>query len=260
MSPKEKVLHDLLTIEYGTINNFYSPKANTVKGKTKQAYRHFKNLENKGFIKQIPYDFPPRNQEREIFYQVTHAGAQKIGRLDDYKKNREYKGITNARHESIVKDISLAFLRLYPEYLITFDFRKIIDGIKMDIFISMKTPDEKKQYSYIIEVERKREAGRTYNEKIKRYEKLKFGGKDKTRILIVWSSTSYNNYWRPQEYGLPDVINRLSFQNNQFEYLLSLSKNLPEYRYRVLNFPDFWQVDQACWHKPTGEKVKLINE
>lgn len=260
MSPKEKVLSDLLTIEYGTINNFFSSKATSIKGKTKQAYRNFKHLEKKGFIKQIPYDFPPRNQEREIFYQVTHAGAKKIGRLDEFKKIKEYKGITNARHESIVKDIALAFLRLYPEYLISLKFGKIIDDIRSDIYISMKTPDEKKEYHYIVEVERKREAGRTYNEKIKRYENLKFGSKDKTRILIVWTNTSYDNYWRPQEYGLPDVINKLSFQNIQFEYLLSLSKNLPEFRYRFMCFTDFYRLNEAVWIKPGGDKTKLINE
>jgi len=260
MSPKEKVLNDLLTIEYGTINNFYSPNADTIKGKTKQAYRHFKNLEKKGFIKQIPYDFPPRNHEREIFYQVTHAGAKTIGRLDDYKKIKEYKGITNARHESIVKDIALTFLRRYPEYLISFEFGKMIDDIKSDIFISMKTPDEKKRYNYIVEVERKREVGRTYNEKIVRYEKLKFDRKDKTRILIVWSSVNYDNYWRPQEYELPDVKYKLAFQKRQFEHLLALSKNLPEYRYRFFNFPNFNNIDKTFWFKPSGAKVKLINE
>ena len=206
MTSTERILNQLLSVQYATINNFFSRTATSLKGSRLMASKIFRRLEAKGLIRPIPYNELARNPQQEQFYQITHKGAKEIGRLGDYAY-KEMKAIENAKHESSKIDIALSFLLGYPNYLIALDYNASLDGYKPDILVKMTSPDLSKKYDFIVEIERKDHPGRTLEEKIKRIEKVlarlnfkKYGLSDKVKVLIVWNNRSFNPYWRPQEY------------------------------------------------------------
>lgn len=263
MSSKEKILNQLLTLKFATINNFFSRSASTVKGSRLQVYYDFRELEKKGLIRPIPYDELARNRQIEQFYQITYKGAKSIGRLEEYSQ-KEVKAIANIKHESAKIDIAMSFLLGYPDYAVDFDYNASIDGYRPDILVRMSTPDLKKKYTFIVEIERKQHPGRTYEEKIKKIEKVlaklnyrKYGLTDHTKVLIVWNNMSFNPFWRPQEYG--NFKGQKEVLERHFELLLEICKNLPSYRYRFIPFSEFANLHKPVWHTPSGERMMLIN-
>jgi len=75
MLNKENILNQLLTIKYATVNNFFSRKAQTLKGSRLQSYKIFRKLEEKGIIRPIPYNEFTRNPQQEQFYYLTPKGT-----------------------------------------------------------------------------------------------------------------------------------------------------------------------------------------
>ena len=257
---KDKILNTLITLEFASINNFYSRKAKNISGTLVQPTRNFKSLKNAEYIKPIPFNEwdTPQNKRQQQFWQITHKGAKKIGRIGEYK-NKETKSVANVHHESMVRDVCMSFLTLYPDWDIDFKFNHEIKKVYPDIYIQMNTPDMKKQYRFYIECERKKNPARTFRETIKKYEKINFSKNDKTKILIIWSNVNWNVLARPLEYGLEINQSKKIFFDGQYHSLLKLLKSLPVHRYRLMPFYDFDKLHLPVWHTPQGNKVKLIN-
>ncbi|MBN2441127.1 MAG: hypothetical protein JXJ04_07265 [Spirochaetales bacterium] len=107
-----------------------------------------------------------------------------------------------------------------------------LDGYKPDILARKQTPDLKKKYTFVVEIERKNHPAMTYDEKFKRIEKVfarldlkKYGFSEHTKVLIVWNNRSFNPYWRPQEFE--EYTEQIENPERQFEILVKISRNLP---------------------------------
>jgi len=75
MTSSERILNQLLTVKYATINNFFSRTATSLKGSRLQANKTFRKLEEKGLIRPIPYNEFTRNPQQEQFNYLTPKGT-----------------------------------------------------------------------------------------------------------------------------------------------------------------------------------------
>lgn len=250
---KEAILDQLLTLQYATINNFYSPKSNNPLGALNQVTRDFKSLIKNDYVKPIPMDERPHNKRQETFYQVTHKGAHRIDRLEDYKGVKEMKSVNNVKHESSKIDVVLSFLRNYPEYDIEVSYSRVFGNIKPDIYLKLG------DYHFIIEIERKRKIHATLP-LLDRYKKIKNDLPKNAKVLIVWNNIGFNPFIRPQEYTTPIIQSQKAFLDSQFESLIKKASSLPPYFFRFLPFYEFPNLHTKVWRTPRGEIVKLIDK
>jgi hypothetical protein len=205
-----------------------------------------------------------------VFYCLTRKGAAYIDRLSDYRFKNTPKTPNQIMmyHESMKFDICLAFLRLYPEYAIDFDYYTSYDGIRSDATITMTHKVIGKKYVFLLELERKKTIDRVFNEKLQKYEDAFKNGKDlkklpnNMRILVVYSNLTFNPYLRPQQH-IGNTLHEVSAVCQMTDILASEYKyggSLPEYRYRFTPFPEFYRLNEAIWRKPGGQLTKLLNE
>ena len=85
MTPREQVIDHLMTIKYGSINNFFSINARDPKGSMLQVSKYFNDFVKHGYIRPLAYDLTPRNRRKEIFHTPTLKGAKYVGREAEYK-------------------------------------------------------------------------------------------------------------------------------------------------------------------------------
>ena len=250
MSPaKEKILDQLMTLQFASVNNFYSPDAVNTLGCNHQPSRHFDWLLRHGFIRELPMDEPIGNSRQKKFYTITKKGARAIDRQDDYTY-MEYKAISNIKHESMKIDIAMAFLRNYDE-LTDFHYNWIIDHKKPDILVQTG------KYIFVVEIERKRTPGRIIQETCKKWENVNFknfGLPHQTKVLIVYASMSFPVFYRPIDYA--------PFHDSAEKNLMELVKRaggLPD-SFRSMHFKDFENLVGPVWYTPEGKRVLLINK
>jgi hypothetical protein len=261
---KHKTLHELLSVEYATVNNLFSYQANTYKGALLQVNKDIKKYLKAGWISQIPFDLKPREKRKQFFYYVTREGAKAIDRLEDYKQ-KITKSLNNAEHESMKIDIARAFLINFPDYDFDFDYKADLGGLKPDILVKAKNIHSDRQFTFLVEVERKKELTRIYRDKITRYNKFIKDGlfeknklSPKTKVLFVCSNHRYDVYWRPQNYSQPEVKPIMDLLYKQFNYFLETIRNQPDKHYRFIPFSEFTKIAEPIWRMPSGTKVRLI--
>ncbi len=259
---KHKTLHELLSIQAGSVNNLFSYNAKSYKGALLQVNKDFKEYLKAGLIQQIPFDLKPREKRKQYFYFVTRTGAKTLDRIEDYKQ-KVTKSLNNAEHESMKFDIALSFLRNFPDYEFSFDYKADMGGLKPDILVIAKNIHNDKQFSFLVEIERKKEFTRLYRDKILRYNKFikeglfaKHNLSPKSKVLFVCSNLRYDPYLRPQQYS--EVKHNMDLLYKQFNYFLSFIKAESDKYYRFIPFPEFTKIAEPIWRMPSGIKVRII--
>jgi hypothetical protein len=259
---KHKTLHELLSIQSGSVNNLSSYSSKTYSGSLLQVSKDIKKYIEAGWIQQIPFDIKPRDKRKQYFYFVTREGAKVIDRLEDYKQ-KITKSINNAEHESMKFDVALSFIRNYPDYEFGFDYKADLGGVKPDILVRAKNILDYKEFTFLVEIERKKELTRIYRDKIMKYNKFIKAGlfskhslSPKTKVLFVCSNLRYDPYLRPQQYSDNRPVIDLLY--NQFNYFLSVIKSESDKYYRFIPFPEFTKIAEPIWRMPSGIKIKII--
>jgi len=261
---KHKTLHELLSIQSGSINNLFSYKAKSYKGALLQVNKDFKEYLKAKFIQQIPFDLRPREKRKQFFYFVTREGAKSIDRLEDFKQ-KITKSLNNAEHESMKFDIALSFTRNFPNYEFSFNYKADLGGLKPDILVEAKNIFDHTKYTFLVEIERKKEMTRIYRDKIYKYNKFIKNGLFtkhifyKPKILFVCSNLRYDPYLRPQNYNQPEVKTQIAMLYKQFNYFLNVIKSESNKYYRFIPFPEFTKIHEEIWRIPSGDRVKIID-
>jgi hypothetical protein len=268
MMSRKRLLHHLLDIGgVATINNLYSPQAQSYKGSLLHTRKLFKSYLIDGLIERIPPIGKPPNKAQEVFYCLTKKGASYIGRTEEYRYKKYKRSPHNAMHQSMAFDIALSFLRSYPSIRFTFRYDVSLYGVRPDIFIELSFPssDIKTRY-FLVEIERKKTADRVYKEKIIRYEDLFYTLAEKGHdpnnytVLVVYADIWFNVFLRPQQYNEIATLNHIYHIENLLNHLTThYCNNLPEHRYRFLGFHNFSRLNEQVWLKPNGEKTFLFS-
>jgi len=246
---------------YSTRNNLYSPTAKTLAGSMLMTNKYYNRFLKEHWIQKFePIEFI-RDSWRETFFGITKKGAGYIDRGEEWKRGiSRNKSPYNVFHESMVRDVTLGFLRLYPDFTAIVSYDKVYKNkgnvIKPDLTLEMN--NENKRFVFLIEIERKKTNDFA---KFEKYEKIftdpkKFNLPDKFKVLVVYANFEYNCFLRPQEYSVNiDKVNRNYAGLNN---LIKKCSNLPDNRYRFLAFPDFYRLNEPIWITPKGNKVSLI--
>jgi hypothetical protein len=251
MTPRETIMSQLMTIHFGSINNFFSITAKDPKGSMLQTSIYFADYIKHGYIRALAYDFTPRNRRKEIFYTPTLKGAKFVGRESEYKY-KEIRATSTVRHDSMKYDIALSLVRLYPDWNFEIEYEKEVAGKKCDIFITASQED-KKLY-YWVEIERKTECYKVVKRKVDIFNKVKSKLPFGTKCLFVLSYLYHDPLLRPQEYKLNPIIeNRIETNNKQFNRFV---KSSPK-DFLYLNFINFYRLNEAVWFE-NGKPRKLI--
>lgn len=242
----------------GTINNHYSREAKTVNGSYLQIQRYFKEFEKSGFIRKAVYDYEPTNKRREIIYFITHKGAKHIGMEDEYKY-KEFRASINTKHDSMVADVALSFLHLYPEWEFEFEYEPTIQGFKPDMFVNMRR-EGGLHLKFWVEVERKKECYKGVMHKVAIFDKVKSSRKKlqdyDTKCLFVLCTSLVDPLMRPTEYE--DIANKIRIEDNnkQFNRFIKSAKLGSDYLF--MNFLNFHRLNEAVWFGNSGSPRKLI--
>lgn len=252
MSPREQIINQLMTVKYGSVNNFFSLTAKDPKGALLQAAKYFYDFAKKGYIRALDYDIMPRNKRKEVFYYPTAKGAKYVGRGDEYRY-KEIRASSTIRHDSMKFDIALSLVRLYPDWIFSFEYEPVKAGFKPDIFVTAKK-DGKTLY-YWVEIERKPECYKEVSRKVAIFNKVKSKLPFGTKCLFVLCYLYHDSLLRPQEYGLsPEITKRIEVNNKQFNGFV---KNAPKGDFLYLNFINFYRLNEAVWYG-SGTPRKLI--
>ena len=251
MTPRDQILDQLMTVQYGSINNFFSITAKDPDGCLLQTTKYFKDFIKHGYIRQLAYDLKPYRRRKEIFYTPTLKGAKSIGREAEYKY-KDIRASSTILHDSMKYDIALSLVRLYPDWNFQFEYEKEVGGKKCDILITAKKED--KTLYYWVEVERKTECYKEVKNKVDIFNKLKGKLPFGTKCLFVLSYLYHDPLLRPQEYHLNPIIeNRIETNNKQFNRFI---KSAPK-DFLFLNFINFYRLNEAVWFE-NGNPRKLI--
>jgi hypothetical protein len=246
---------------YATRNNLYSPTAKTLAGSMLMTNEYINRFLKEHWVQKFePIEFI-RDSWRETFYGITKKGAGYIDRSEEWKRGiSRNKSPYNVFHESMVRDVALGFLRLYPDYTIIVSYDKVFKNkgevIKPDLTLEMTKDD--KRLVFLIEIERKKSNDFA---KMEKYEKVftdpkKFNLPDKFKVLVVYANFEYNCFLRPQEYQ--DYAKMIERTEKGLVSLVKKCSALSDNRYRFLSFPDFYCLNDPIWITPKGYKVSLI--
>lgn len=248
------ILKDLHAVGFATKYNFMGLKAKTKESAIINATIKFNKLLNGGFIKEVRYTIPGRLGRREQFYTISPKGAKYIG--EPYRNiDTKSSSLINIFHESAKIDIALSFIRLYRDHEVILKYDYIIEDkqgrfYKPDIFVTLKHKVNNREYSFLVEIERRKHHA-IKREKYPRLKALK-PFKDHTKILIVYVDPDWNVFLRPQMYE------DTSFVDRNFKSLLNKT-DLPNHAYRLMPFYNFYRLHETVWFRPDGERIKLIN-
>lgn len=191
-----------------------------------------------------------------------------------------------AMHQSGIRDILWGFIFLYPDYEVSIkfepeypflektyfkrlgktsynDFNNVL-SYRPDALVKLISRDNKKEYDFLIELERTKRPIEIKKGKFDKIESLNlfstYGLSENTKILIFYSYEKYNVYSRPLEYSNPIVKKEIDAVKSRIEQLLNYAKPYPNHKYRIIPFHDFYKLNEAVWYTPQGRRVKLIGE
>jgi hypothetical protein len=267
-----KFLHKLLTLHFASPINLFSYGANSYRGSLLQVNKDIQYYLGLGFIKEIPVNKPKshsKNIDRttkdwSTFYCLTLAGAKEINREDEY---RQYliKSLDKLEHESMKIDIARAFLENFPEYDFDFNYKSDFKEIRPDILVKTKNRSTGKKFTFLVEIEHKKEMSRTHREKVLKYDQFikkglfeKNGLSSHTKVLIVFNNLMFNGFYRPLYFNSPDYKPVLDTIYKSFDEYIENHKYLSNKYYRFIPFPEFPLIDEPNWRMPNGTKVKII--
>ena len=264
---KKRLLNNLLEIGgVATLNNLYSPYAETYKGSLLHSRKIIKDFISEGLIEKIEPIGKPGNKSNEVFYCLTKLGAHYIGRVDEYKYKKFQKSPNNVMHESAKFDVALSLLHTYPYHKFTFRYDSSFYGVRPDIFIRLESSRHNEVTRFfLVELERKKTIDRVFHEKIKRYEamftsiqKNKSHNEQQFTVLFVYTDIWFNVFLRPQQYSDPYVIQKIEHVNSLLHNLVyKYCKSLPDHRYRFTGFHNFNRLHEAVWLTPIGNRIQL---
>ncbi len=267
MTTRKLLLNNLLDIGgVATLNNLYSPTANSYKGSLLFARKLFKDYLTEGLIEKIEPIGKPMNKAREVFYCLTKKGAKYIGRTDEYKYKKYQKSPNNVMHESMKFDVALSFLRNFPEKKFTFRYDSSFYGVKPDILIRIESTNRKDLTKFLlVEIERKKTVDRVFNEKIKRYETMfqqiivnKSHNIEQFTVLFVYTDIWFDPFVRPQQFHEPIVFERITNVNALVKNLINnYCKHLPDKRYCFTAFHNFYRLHEQVWYTPQGKLISI---
>lgn len=267
MTIRKQLLNNLLGIGgVATLNNLYSPMAKSYKGALLFTRKLFKSYLNDGLIERIEPIGKPMNKSREVFYCLTKQGARFIGRPEEYTYKKYQRSPNNVMHESMKFDIALSFLRLYPFANFTFRYDSSFYGVRPDILIRIESSNRKELTRFLlVEIERKKTVDRVFNEKIKRYEEMfnsitvnKSHNIDQFTVLFVYTDIWFDIFLRPQQYNNQMTLERIKRVDGLVKNLIQqYCKDLPESRYRIMAFHNFYKLNEQVWFTPHGNNIKL---
>lgn len=267
MTTRKMLLNNLLDIGgVATLNNLYSPTANSYKGSLLFTRKLFKEYLAEELIERIEPIGKPMNKSREVFYCLTKKGAKYIGRADEYKYKKYQKSPNNVMHESMKFDVALSFLKNFPHNKFTFRYDSSFYGVQPDILIRIESTNRKELTKFLlVEIERKKTVDRVFNEKIKRYEEMfKSIEKNKSHniqqftVLFVYTDIWFDPFLRPQQYSEPQITSHIQQVNTLVKNLVyNYCKHLPENRYRFTAFHNFHRLHEAVWRIPSGRLITI---
>jgi hypothetical protein len=254
MTTREQLLYRIMQCP-GTINNHYSREAKTADGALLQPAKYFKSFEKQGLIRKAIYDFEPTNKRREITYFLTHKGAKAIG-MDQEYKYKELRASSTVKHDSMVKDLALSFLYLYPEWEFEFEYEPTIHGHKPDMFVNMRR-EGGLHYKFWVEIERKKECYKGVMHKVAIFDKIKGKLPKNTKCLFALLTLYHDPLLRPREYDKDIAVkSRIEDNNKQFNRFVKSVKLSNDYLF--LNFLNFYRLNEAVWYGNSGSPRKLI--
>ena len=162
-------------------------------------------------------------------------------------------------------DVALSFLRNFSDYEFSFDYQANLGGLKPDILVRAKHINNSKEFTFLVEIERKKEMTRIYRDKITRYNKFIKNGlfeknklSPKTKVLFVCSNLRYDPYLRPQQYNQPEVKEQLGTLYKQFNHFLNEIRKEGDKHYRFIPFSEFNRIAEPIWIMPSGNVKKII--
>jgi len=210
MKLENNILHELISIQAGSINTLFSYNAETLDGSLLWLSRKMRQYLSQGFVRKIPFNVRPQFPRRQELYQLTKKGAKLIGRPDEYRE-KDHQSYNQINHELAKYDVALAFKRLFPDYNINIEYEKIFKAkdrkVKCDIFIRANKKDGTKAFTFIIEIENKDDPNQTYRDKVSVYDRVIKNDffrlnnlSNKTKILIVYNHSHVYTFLRPTEY------------------------------------------------------------
>jgi len=260
-----KTLHELVSVQYATINNLFSYSAKSYRGALLQVNKDINKYLKLGFVKKIPFNFKPKNTRQAFFYCATKKGAKAIDRLEDFT-NRMPKSINNAEHESMKIDVALSFLRNFPDYIFDFNYNANLGGLKPDILAKAKNIIDGREYAFLVEVERKKEMTRIYREKVSKYNKFISKGifkknnlPPKTKVLFICSDLMFDIYARPLQYSEDNYRRSVVVLYKHFNALIESLKTTSDEHYRFLPITEFTKIAEPVWRTPNGTMTSIIN-
>lgn len=267
-SKAHQLLEAIASVQFASkynISAFTRKTADTLEGSMKEPRRLFRQLLAAKLIAPIPVYGFGKQHSHNTFYRATRRGHTAIeGRQYRYI---EPKSMNQIDHQSGLADIMLGFIYGYPEYAVEIDYGKTFEIGKNDRY----TPDayvkltglDGKEYHFIVEFERTREAVEIRREKLSRNEKItdfkRYGLPEKTKFLYVYAYERFNIFWRPVQYGDPEIKTMIKATADRFNNLIRLSQDLPDYKYRFMPFQEFYRLNEPVWITPQNKKVSLIN-
>lgn len=265
-----QLLHLILTLQFASPINLFSYEAKTHKGSLLQVNKDIKHYLDLGFIHRIPTNVPKthsKNIDRQTkdwfaFYSLTKDGAREIGREDEYKQH-VIKSLNNLEHESMKIDVARSFIENYPDYDFDFDYSSSLNKIRPDILVRAKNLHDRREFTFLVEIERKKEMSRTHREKILKYEKfsdkelfINNGLSDKTKVLVVFSNFVFNGFYRPLFFNSPVYKKEKLSLHKSFDEYLAGKKSLTNKRYRFKTFDEFQDIKH--FYLPSGDKVEIM--
>jgi hypothetical protein len=159
-------------------------------------------------------------------------------------------------------DMALSFLYFYSDWHIDFYFYNNYNGIFPDMTVKMKKGD--KELVFLVEIENKDKADKTYKEKLLKYEQkipdFEAVGLPKFTKILFSINYLYNNpLIRHCEYS--DTKYAPMFASNEMilnTLLNNWCKDLPN-RYLFTTFDNYYRINQPIWFNVKKELCKIVN-
>lgn len=277
------MLNQLGKVPYATVYNFQPWTAVNKQADLKSSLHYpdnlMKSLRRSKIVSQVavyPLGEEKRHYRHNTFYTLKLPTGNN---LSQYKTYNGSISLDMLRHQSGLIDIFLAFINLYPDYLVEIDWNKEfpysttvkdIMGREYnrkktycpDAFIRMTAPNQK-QYDFIIEFERTKGHEQIKKEKFNICNSIKkfgsYGLSRHTRFLFFYTYELYNVYARPIEYQNEEIKKHQQVVENRLNSLIRDNKKILTDNYRFLPFHNCFRLNESIWLNSKGERVPLVN-
>jgi len=156
-------------------------------------------------------------------------------------------------HRSMLADLAMAFNYRFEDCQLSYEEKIPVDGTDIRSDLVVRTG----KYVFIVELEKSLTPLQIFENKIKRYEKMKRKGEFKSAIvLFAFAPRIWDFSWRPLEYCRLGA--EIAKSKESVQELIRLSKGC-KYYYRFMSFHDFNKIHQSVWFRPDGQRCRLIN-